>query len=427
MRTTPLHQLPENKEVATGGRVNQRDGSPSNTPIQLELYNAHTRLLLHCPDVAGSEDVMPGELVQVEGYRKGDAFFARTLTSIHRPTADAPSWVTRRDFPLVRALNARDETNRLIHDYFHHRDFLEVETPAWVLAPGCDPHLEPVKATFEGPETRTAYLHTSPELEMKRLLAAGSGPIYQLTKVWRNGEVTDLHNPEFTLLEWYRPWEELDAIIDDVEALVKSVLHIIKPGRTLATPIRRITMQEVVQRSCGFDILEALDAESLHRQIADRNLLSTRALEVSRWDELFFALTVAHLDPFLKKQGAVFVTHWPAPLAILARRHSCDPRVAERFELYIDGVELANGFGELTDPVEQRARFEEGNESRRALGLDELPIPEAFLAAMEWGIPPSSGVALGVDRLLMLATAATRLSDISPFALFRDPQGIQWP
>jgi lysyl-tRNA synthetase class 2 len=193
-------------------------------------------------------------------------------------------------------------------------------------------------------------------------------------------------------------------------------------------PFMRLTMREVVEASCGFDILEALEAPQLAAICRERGLLEgTRGVLEGgpggelRWDELFFALQVERVDPWLADRGAVFVTEWPAPLAILARRSPDDPRVAERFELYVDGVELANGFQELVDPVEQRARFEAEVRERRRRGLPELPVPERLLAALEDpGMPPSAGVALGVDRLLMLALGVDDIGEVLPFAPRRD-------
>lgn len=422
----PLHQLSDNLRCTTAGRLAKFEHG-------WRVFNAFSSFLLQKSENRPfAQHLREGDLIRLTGMLRGDVFIADDVEVVYRPTTTEPDLTRCRDLSLGLALQARHSINARIRRFFDGRGFLEVETPYWVLAPGTDPHLEPVAAEFRDAHhdeepPRRAYLHTSPELQMKRLLAGGSGPIYQLGRVWRNGEVTDLHNPEFTLLEWYRPWRDLEAIIDDVEALVAEVLHAQSP-RPVDSPIERMTMQEVVFEACGFDILNALDTDSLRREILARKLLSRRATEGARWDELFFSLAVSHLDPFLKERGALFVTHWPTPLAVLARRSEEDPRVAERFELYVDGVELANGFGELTDAKEQRRRFEEDNENRRQLGLSELPMPEAFLQALKWGLPPSAGVALGVDRLLLLATeGAKSLADVAPFALRRRPDRIEWP
>lgn len=334
-----------------------------------------------------------------------------------------------RQISLERALRLRAEANKTIRAFFDRRDFLEVETPNWVGAPGTDVHLDPVRAIYEdlhGGREVSGYLHTSPEFAMKRLLVEGLERIWQMCKVWRNGELTPLHNPEFTILEWYRAHEPVEAIIDDVEALARELLG------GFDEPFSRMTMQELVEEACGFDILEALEFDALLQICKTEELLSPRSLERARehqqWDELFFELQVTYIDPLLAKQGAVFVTDWPAPLAVLARKSPDDARVAQRFELYIDGVELANGFQELTDPQEQRERFEEDLETRRERGLPEVPMPERFLEALERGMPASSGVAVGVDRLLMLSAGVADIREVAPFAMRRDPEtgAVTW-
>src|SRR5690606_3037916 len=221
------------------------------------------------------------------------------------------------------------------------------------------------------------------------------------TRVWRNGEVTDLHNPEFTILEWYRAWQNVEDIIQDVENITRIALH--NSARPVSdAPFLRLTMREAVERSMHFDLYDALDFDSLHAIVRSKNLLGPRAGQTKRWDDLFFELVITYLDPYLAKIGPTFITEWPAELAVLARKKPDDPRVAERFELYIDGLELANGFGELTDPVEQTTRFQHDLVERKQLERESLPLPRGFLQALHTGMPPSAGVALGVDRLLML-------------------------
>ncbi len=359
-----------------------------------------------------------------------------------RPAQGSPL-ARGRQISLEDSYRLRAAANRKIRAFFDARDFLEVETPNWVAAPGTDVHLDPVRAIYEdrhSTSSESGYLHTSPEFAMKRLLVEGLERIWQMCKVWRNGELSPLHNPEFTLLEWYRADEPVETIVEDVEALAVELLGdeatLVDDGEArsveLRTPFERLTMQQVVERACGFDLLEALDFEALLRACETHELLSQRSLERARehrqWDELFFELQITYIDPFLAERGAVFVTGWPAPLAVLAQKDPNDARVAQRFELYIGGVELANGFQELTDPVEQRARFEADLRTRRERGLPEVPMPQRFLAALARGMPPSSGVAVGVDRFLMLAAGVGDIREVAPFAMRRDPDrgAIVW-
>lgn len=348
-----------------------------------------------------------------------------------------------RQLALAEALRLRDRANKTIRAFFDERGFLEVETPNWVEAPGTDVHLDPVRATFEeqysghsAGQCLAGYLHTSPEFAMKRLIVEGLERIFQMCKVWRNGEITEQHNPEFTILEWYRAGEPVEAIIEDVEALSAALLgeQVCVDGRTieLHRPFERMTMQQVVEEACGFDLLAALDFDALLDACTTHELLSAGSLERARrdrrWDELFFELQITHIDPFLAERGAVFVTEWPAPLAVLARKKPGDARVAQRFELYVGGVELANGFQELTDAAEQRRRFEEDLAARRQRGLPAMPMPERFLRALERGLPDCSGVAVGVDRMLMLAAGVDDIREILPFAMRRraDSGAIVW-
>ena len=325
---------------------------------------------------------------------------------------------------VTEAVRARADLNRTIRGFFERHDFVEVETPALVPAPGTDLYLDPVEATLHtAAGSRRRWLHTSPEFAMKELLVEGLERIYQLCHVWRDGERTPQHNPEFTILEWYRADETYDAIMDDVEALVREILpdvcDVLIPGYEgrveIAPKFPRRTMREVWLESCDVDpIATAGDPEALGRMATERGMAPRRPFE--RWDEWFFHIWFEGVEPWLRQQGAVFVTEWPSQLAVLAQRCAHDPRVAERFELYVGGVELANGFGELTDPVEQRERFALDNAEREATGKETLPMPERLLGALERGLPPSSGVALGVDRLLMLASGASRIAEVLPFA-----------
>lgn len=412
-----LHQLPEGGEIRTAGRV-------AKTSRGWEIFNLYCRYQLDVSSSRGADGAnagpVEGALVRVVGRRRGKVLVVDDLEVVSVVGAamkDVARGSGLQRAELARRLGLRAKVRRQVRAFFEERGFLEVETEALTGGPGTDPHLEPLAVAlhrFDGSVMEGAYLHTSPELKMKELLALGAGRIYQWGRVWRDGELTERHRPEFTMLEWYRPWEEMEAIVQDVEALVGEVL--VDSARPLRGPIERITMQEAVQEACGFDLLAHLEEETLREEMLERGMISERGAKAARgWDELFFSLTVSHLDPFLARFGAVFLTHWPAPLAVLAKRDAEDDRVAERFELYVDGVELANGFGELTDPREQRRRFEEDNDQRRRLGGEEIALNEGFLDALEYGMPPSAGVALGVDRLLMIAAGVEEIAAVSAF------------
>jgi lysyl-tRNA synthetase class 2 len=410
---SPLHRLQPGR-VSTAGRLRHIDG-------RWLLTNAHAEIgLIGAIDWPNNRS-----LCRISGEYDGDAIEVDVIEVVHDPTGEATEICRDRSRPLARAFELRNEAVRTTRSFFTARNFTHVETPQRVDEPGTDVYLDPLRV--EGGQG-TTFLHTSPEFAMKELLSCGFERIWQLTHVWRGGERTPLHHEEFTILEWYRAWESTEALMHDIEALVgevvgnRATVAVNPQTRTveLDAPFARMTMREVVDRACGFDLMEALDFESLLDAARSHELLSDRALERAgerrRWDELFFELQVSHIDPFLADQGAVFVTEWPSQLAVLARRKPEDPRVAERFELYVGGVELANGFHELTDPAEQRERFEEDIRTRDELGLPDSPMPERFLAALEYGLPPSSGVAVGFDRLLMLASGASHIREVLPYS-----------
>lgn len=306
----------------------------------------------------------------------------------------------------LAALKARATLNRLIRDFFASRDVLEVETPLLCRSTATDPHLR----SFAVPAGRdTLYLQTSPEFCMKRLLAAGSGPIYQLGKAFRYEESGRLHNPEFTLLEWYRPGWRLEQLVDEVEALVLAAAAAF--ARPLA-PFPRITYQQAFENALGIDPHTATDQALL--ACANRHIDGDF---VSLDRNGLLDLLMSHLvEPTLPTSG-VFVLEFPASQAALAQKKqvSSGVWVARRAELYLAGMEIANGYQELLDPVEQRARFAEDLAYRREQGFECLPMPEELLQALEAGLPPSAGVALGVDRLLLAVTGQRRLADCLAF------------
>ena len=298
--------------------------------------------------------------------------------------------------------------------FFDARGYLEVETPYAVTAPGEEVHLSAFateRIAPDGARTRL-WLHTSPEFAMKKLLVGGAGRIFQLARVWRNGEGSDLHAAEFTMLEWYRPGATLDDLIAETHALLCAVLPPQVSRRGVATDLgsaERLTMADAFSRYVGADLLATAD---------DAPALAAAAGAALRpgetWEDLFFRLLLERIEPRIGRAHPTFLTHWPAAQAALARRDPADPRVAERFELWLCGMELANAFVELTDAEEQRARFIADRTRRAALYGDAgWDMDEAFLAALAHGMPPAAGIALGFDRLAMIAAGAPRIGDVT--------------
>lgn len=297
-----------------------------------------------------------------------------------------------------------------VRAFFAARHLTEVDTPALVNAPVTDVNLHVIEAHLpEGAGARTAFLHTSPEYAMKRLLAAGIGDIYQMSHVFRGGERGRLHNPEFMLIEWYRLGLGLDALMAEVAELVMAVWGAPAGHR----PTERLTYSDAFRRAVGFDPLEASRA-TLEAAAVDAGL-ERAAASVSSRDELLELVMGTRVGPTLGRGVLTFVHRYPATQAALARLDPADPRVALRFELYADGIELANGFDELADAAEQRARFEADRRERTRRGLAAPPVDERFLAALAAGLPACSGVAVGFDRAFMVGLPAHHIDQVLPF------------
>lgn len=338
---------------------------------------------------------------------------------------DASPWWT----PHVHAdrrprLLARNAIKRDMRDWFAERDFIEVETAALQISPGNEAHLSAFATealTIDGGR-QPLYLHTSPEFACKKLLAAGERRIVNMGAVWRNRERGPLHHPEFTMVEWYRVSESYQALMDDCAALLALAAR--RTGATAfsfrgikANPFaapERLTVADAFSRHAGIDLLASIapdgstDRDALFGAMADAGLSGS---DDDSWADLFSKVMVEKVEPNLGRGRATVLCEYPTAEAALARPCPHDRRVAERFELYCCGVELANGFGELTDDVEQRRRFvAEMDEKERVYG-ERYPIDEDFLAALAI-MPQASGVALGFDRLVMLATGARHIEDV---------------
>ncbi|ANI29810.1 poxB regulator PoxA [Yersinia entomophaga] len=299
-----------------------------------------------------------------------------------------------------------------IRRFFADRGVLEVETPAMSQATVTDIHLSPFETRFVGPgaaDGMTLYMMTSPEYHMKRLLAAGSGSIYQLGRSFRNEEAGRHHNPEFTMLEWYRPHYDMYRLMNEVDDLLQQILD--------CNSAETLSYQQAFLRHLDVDPLSA-DKTQLREAAAKLDLSNIADTEDDR-DTLLQLLFTVGVEPQIGREKPAFVYHFPASQASLAEISTEDHRVAERFEVYFKGMELANGFRELTEANEQLKRFEQDNRRRAVLGLPQNPIDVNLIAALQHGMPDCSGVALGVDRLVMLALGAERLSEVMAFPVDR--------
>ena len=323
-------------------------------------------------------------------------------------------------------LDGRQAIAKAVRDYFATERFAEVETPALQVSPGLEVHLKAFGTTLEDPDgaMRPFFLHTSPEFAMKKLLAAGEPRIFQLARCFRDGERSTTHHPEFTMLEWYRAGAGIDALWRDCEALLCAALDAVSTHRCLAfegnetdpsQPFERLSVAEAFDRHAGLDLFATMpdsaapDVARLARAAAG---IGIACQANDSWEDVFFRIFLAKIEPKLGIGAPTILYDYPASMAALARLKPGDERVAERFELYVAGLELANGFGELTDAAEQRRRFERDMEKKHALYGVRYPIDDDFLAALEHGMPEASGIALGFDRLVMLATGAATIDDV---------------
>lgn len=316
-----------------------------------------------------------------------------------------------------KILQARAQLLADIRRFFTERRVLEVETPILSTTAATAPHLDSFVTRYQGSqvhEGQRLFLQTSPEHAMKRLLAAGSGPIYQIARVFRNGEAGRLHNPEFTLLEWYRPGFDHFALMEEVDEFLSILL--VTPGG------ERLSYRDIFLRHLGIDVFTA-STPALGQLAAAHGLeIVTASGTLSRQACLDFLMTVA-IEPQLGQERPCFVYDYPASEAQLARIRSPSGAfttpVAERFEVYLKGLELANGYHELSDAVEQRQRFEADLACRRKEGGQAVPIDEYLLAALDHGLPDCAGVALGVDRLLMILLEKKRIEEVLNFPIER--------
>jgi elongation factor P--(R)-beta-lysine ligase len=350
--------------------------------------------------------------------------FAAYLGSLLMAGMDRPSpwWAPPRHADRRPFLAARGAVTRAIRAWFEAQGFTEVETAILQVSPGNETHLHAPRTELIGTDgqRQTRYLRTSPEFAAKKLLAAGEDKIVEFARVFRDRERGNLHLPEFTMLEWYRADAGYEAVMMDCGAVIAEAARAtgIRPfsfrGRT-ADPFAEpelLTVAAAFDRFAGIDVLATIAGGQSNRDaLADAAKAKVRITGDDTWSDIFSKLLVEHVEPQLGQGRLTVLFEYPAPEAALARSKPCDPRVAERFEIYACGVELANGFGELTDAAEQRHRFVLAMDEKARRYGERYPLDEDFLSAVQQ-MPAASGVALGFDRLVMLASGATKIDQV---------------
>lgn len=384
--------FPPGWRVRVGGRIMDVRGR------EVVIADATTSITAHLAE--GSNIPVAGTLCVVEGVAEGmrlsEAVAVEEYPGSGGEIAREHDRLWRRG--VGRGLVQRDLGIRAVREWFFARDFVEVDTPLRVRSPGLDLHLDAF-------ESEGKFLITSPEYQMKRLLSGGMPRIFQISHCFRRGEEGPWHDPEFLMLEWYRAFSGIDAVMGDTEQIVQQVVTRLRGVPELEVgarkvsvrpPFERMTVCEAFARFAGIGEAEVI--RSAHETPDD-----------------YFRILVETVEPAIASMDhPVFVTDYPAEQASLARLRPGDPRFCERFELYVAGIELCNGFGELTDPKEQRLRLERDRFERREAGKPEYPVDERFLRALEDGMPPSGGNAMGLDRLLTLAVGGTGIADVLP-------------
>ncbi len=348
--------------------------------------------------------------------------------------ASRPFWSRDQHAARRGSLLARAQVSSFLRRWFDAKGFIEVQPAALQASPGNETHLHGFRTALILPDgsPRDAYLHTSPEFAMKKLLTAGEERIYALTGVFRNRERTAVHAPEFTMIEWYRTGASLERLVEDCVALTALAAHIVG-AKTLVfrdreaspfEPAERLTVRDAFWRYAEVDIYDSLplggrpDTKTLASQAKDSGL---RIAPDDEWSDIFSRLLTERVEPNLGIGRPTVLHAYPASEAALARLNTNDPRVADRFEFYCCGIELANAFNELIDPAEQRRRFAANMEEQQRIYGSSAPIDDDFLAALA-EMPEASGAALGLDRLMMLATGADNIESVQWTPVF-DPGG----
>lgn len=347
---------------------------------------------------------------------------AELMTHQKTPVWHPDSFLRKRPF-----LEKRLFVMKAIRSFFDEQGFWEVETPALQISPGMEPHIMAFKTAYEPNHIDDPkidyYLHTSPEFAMKKLLVSGMEKIYQLAHTYRNGERSSKHHPEFTMLEWYRAGADYHVLMEDCHQLLLKIakgltVHSVTYGNVtcaLDQGIEILTVAESFMRYADIDLTLSLGDGVM----VDREILAKQAIEKGMrvsadhsWEDIFFMVLLEKIEPYLGSGRPTILCDYPASMAALSRRQKTDARYAERFELYVCGLELANAFSELTDPAEQEARFKADMDLKEKLYGVRYPIDQEFLEALRYGMPESAGIAMGVDRLVILFAGATEIEDV---------------
>ena len=308
-----------------------------------------------------------------------------------------------------KELNQRFAIIRAVREWFWEQGFIEVETPLVLRLPGQEPYLSPVSVTIhnERSESFVGFLHTSPEYTLKKMLAAGYEQIFSLGKVFRDYEsFGGTHNPEFTMIEWYRAGKDYNALIDDVENLLDSVAE--KTKLPIDWKFQRFHMRELWQKFVKVNLDDYLEREKMLSLCQERGYLPA---ETEAYEDLFYRIFLNEIEPKLDDLGVVAIHHYPMPMAALAKKSETDLGYAERVEVYVDGIELANGFSELTNGEEQLKRLEEEQKLRASLGKDVFAIDSEFVEAVNF-MPKAAGIALGIDRLVMALIGCQNINSV---------------
>ncbi|MDD9900168.1 MAG: EF-P lysine aminoacylase EpmA [Alphaproteobacteria bacterium] len=313
-------------------------------------------------------------------------------------------------------LKARADLCAAIRGFFNDRGYLEVDTPALQTAPCMEAHLKAFQTTLIAPDGSESvkYLHTSPEFAMKKLLVGGLPKIFQLAKVFRNNEGSRWHSPEFSMLEWYQAGMDYEGMMDETIALLRHVAKdVLRVGDRTCDAHQdweKITVVEALKKYAGVDIAKNL-GDLAHIRAAGRET-GVHISDHDDWDNALLKILMDKVEPHLGMGAPTIIYDYPVSMAALSRAKPADPRFAERFEVYVCGIELANAFGELTDAKIQRERFAAEVELRKKIYGEDYPVDEDFLAAVDFGLPDASGNALGFDRLLMLLTGAASIENV---------------